>query len=66
MFLSEMYESAEENGFNKGKDVTTNTMIDNMLKTGLSIEQIETISGKSKDYIEMRRKALKDGTLVGA
>lgn len=62
MFLSEMYESAEE----KGKNDMLNQMIDNMLKDDLSIDKICAYSGKSKDYIEMRRKALKDNTLVGA
>jgi len=70
MFLSEMYESAEENGYNKGlsegEDKKMNQMIDNMLRADFSVEQIEVASGQSRDYIERRRKALKDSTLVGA
>ena len=62
MFLSEMYESAEE----KGKENMANQVIDNMLRDNLSIEKICAYSGKSKDYIEARKKALKDSTLVGA
>lgn len=38
---------------------TIDQMIDNMINTNLTDEQIIAVPGKSKDYIESRRKALK-------
>lgn len=50
--------------YEDGQKNMLNQMIDNMLKDNLSNEAISKYSGKSVDYIESRRKALKSVATV--
>lgn len=50
-------------GFDSGQIAADHIYIDNMIKAHLSTDLVSTISGKSKEYIEIRRKALQSSIL---
>ena len=51
-------------GIQKGNDAAKNEIIDNMIEENYSDEQIMTISKKTREYIESRRKMLKESKLA--